>query len=211
MFEFRSQQRMPATILSREEELHWIALRLIPGQGTRTSAKLIERFRSAQTIFRASRRELEGAGVSGAIALSIASGCSFEDAAAQQEMAASGAEVVTIHDPRYPQALRDIFDPPTDSLVCPRMRRAAANALSGGGGHPRPTSYGVAVAEPMAGDLAHAGLTGCQRDGSRYRQGSTQRHAGCWRRHNRGARLRRGRDLSLRKPGNWPRRSPPGG
>jgi hypothetical protein len=38
---------MPAAILSREEELHWIALTLVPGLGTRTSAKLIERFRSA--------------------------------------------------------------------------------------------------------------------------------------------------------------------
>ena len=57
--------------LSQEEELHWLALKLIPGLGTRTAGKLIEKFRTPQAIFRASRTELEKAGVSGAVAQSI--------------------------------------------------------------------------------------------------------------------------------------------
>ncbi len=75
---------MVSSVLSREEELHWLALKLVPGLGTRTSGKLLDRFRTPQAIFRASRTELEAAGVSGAVAQSIASGCTFEDAAAQQ-------------------------------------------------------------------------------------------------------------------------------
>ena len=76
---------MAAPALSREEELHWLALKLIPGLGTRNSGKLLSRFRTPQAVFRASRTELEMAGASGAVAQSIASGCTFEDAAAQHE------------------------------------------------------------------------------------------------------------------------------
>src|SRR3954447_10273498 len=104
---------MQSPVLSREEELNWLALKLVPGLGSRTSGKLLDRFRTPQAIFRASRTELEAAGVSGAVAQSLASGCTFEDAAAQHEkMAKCDAQVVTIGDPRYPQALREIFDPP---------------------------------------------------------------------------------------------------
>src|SRR5215831_20927126 len=64
---------MQSPVLSQEEELYWLALRLVPGLGPRTSGKLLERFRTPQAIFRSSRSELEGAGVSGATAQSIAS------------------------------------------------------------------------------------------------------------------------------------------
>jgi len=150
---------MPTPTLSREEELHWIALRLIPGLGTRTSSRLIERFRTATAVFRASRTELEGAGASGAVAQSIASGCTFEDAAAQQEkMLQAGAELVAISDPRFPAPLREIFDPPVLLFARGRVELLQTLAL-GVVGTRRPTPYGLAVAERMAGDLAHAGLT----------------------------------------------------
>jgi len=150
---------MLSPVLSREEELHWLALKLIPGLGTRTSGKLLDRFRTPQAIFRSSRSELEAAGLSGAVAQSIASGCTFEDAAAQQEkMAEAGAEAVTIVDPRYPQPLREIFDPP--ALLFVRGRVELLQSLSlGVVGTRRPTPYGLAVAERLSADLAHAGLT----------------------------------------------------
>ena len=150
---------MPSPLLSREEELYWLALKLVPGLGTRTSGKLLDRFRTPQAIFRASRTELEGAGVNGAVAQSIASGCTFEDAATQHEMMAKcGAVVVTIGDSRYPQLLREIFDPPI--LMFARGRVELLHTISlGVVGTRRPTPYGLAVAERMAGDLAHAGLT----------------------------------------------------
>jgi DNA processing protein len=146
-------------LLSREEELHWLALKLVPGLGARTSNKLLERFRTPVAIFRASRTELEMAGVSGAVAQSIASGCTFEDAVAQQEkMAEAGAELVTIGDPRYPQPLREIFDPPV--ILFARGRVDLLRSLSlGVVGTRRPTPYGIAVAERLSADLAHASLT----------------------------------------------------
>ncbi len=150
---------MVSSVLSREEELYWLALKLIPGLGTRTSGKLLDRFRTPQAIFRAARTELEGAGLSGTVAQSIASGCSFEDAAAQQQkMLDAGAEVVTLGDPRYPQPLREIFDPPLLLFVRGRVELLQSLTL-GVVGTRRPTPYGLAVAERLAGDLAHAGLT----------------------------------------------------
>jgi DNA processing protein len=150
---------MELPVLSREEELYWLALRLAPGLGARTSGKLLERFRTPQAIFRASRTELEAAGVSGSVAQSIASGITFEDAVAQQEkMAETGTAVVTLNDPRYPQRLREIFDPPIVLFARGRVELLQAISL-GVVGTRRPTPYGLAVAERLSGDLAHAGLT----------------------------------------------------
>jgi DNA processing protein len=149
---------MQAPVLSREEELHWLALKLIPGLGTRTAGKLLDRFRTPQAIFRASPTELEGAGVSGAVAQSIASGCTFEDAVAQQEkMTEAGAFLITIGDPRYPRPLREIFDPPIILYARGRVELTQALMLAVVGTR-RPTPYGLNVAERLSGDLSHAGL-----------------------------------------------------
>jgi DNA processing protein len=150
---------LQAPIVSRDEELHWLALKLIPGLGARTSNKLLDRFRTPQAIFRASRTELESVGVSGAVAQSIASGCTFEDAVVQQEkMVEGGVELVTIGGPTYPQLLREIFDPPVVLFARGRVELLKSLAV-GVVGTRRPTPYGLAVAERLAADLAHAGLT----------------------------------------------------
>src|SRR5262249_40935827 len=108
-----SERLMEAPVLSREEEIYWLALRLVPGLRSRTCGNLRDRFGTPQAILRASRTELEGAGGSGRLAQSIARGCAFDEAATQQErMAKSGAVAVPIIDSRYPRSLRDIFDPP---------------------------------------------------------------------------------------------------
>jgi len=146
-------------VLSQDEELHWLALKLVPGLGTRTSGKLLERFRTPQAVFRASRTELEAAGVNGSVAQSIASGCTFEDAAAQhQKMLDSGAVLVTIGDARYPQPLREIYDPPIVLFARGRLDLLELLMLAVVGTR-RPTPYGLAVAERLSADLAHAGLT----------------------------------------------------
>ncbi len=150
---------MSPPVPSPEEELYWLALRLIPGLGARTSGKLLHRFRTPQAIFRASRTELEGAGVSGSVAQSIVSGCAFEDAAAQREkMALAGAVLITLGDARYPRALREIFDPPI--LLFARGRVDLLDSIClGVVGTRRPTPYGLAVAERLSADLSHAGMT----------------------------------------------------
>jgi DNA processing protein len=149
---------MTAPVISREEELHWLALILISGLGTRSAGKLIARFRSPQAIFRPSRTELEGAGVSGAVAQSIASGCSFEDAVVQQaKMMETGTVAITLNDPCYPAILREIYDPPVVLFARGRVE-LLQGTLFGVVGTRRPTPYGLAATERLAGDLARAGL-----------------------------------------------------
>jgi DNA processing protein len=145
--------------LSRDEELYWLALTLIPGLGARTAGKLLDRFHTPSAIFRASRTELEAAGVSGAVAQSIASGCTFEDAAAQHEkMAEAGVFGICINGPQYPRLLREIFDPPIFLYARGRVELLQSIML-GVVGTRRATPYGLAVSERLSADLSHAGIT----------------------------------------------------
>lgn len=149
---------MPAPALTKDEELHWLALRLIPGLGTLGANKLLARFRTPQAIFRASPSELEASGLPGSLAQSIASGCTFDDAIDQQQkMLESGAVLVTISDPAYPARLKEIFDPPIALFARGRCELLAA-LLLGVVGTRRPTNYGTAATTRLAADLAQAGL-----------------------------------------------------
>jgi DNA processing protein len=145
--------------LSSEESIHWLALRMAAGVGTRKAGQLVEIFRSPVAIFRASADELQAAGLSPAAAQSIASGCAFEEAAMQHEKVHQmGVELVPITDPRYPPRLRDIFDPPP--LLYARGRvELLQHLMLGMVGTRRPTAYGTQVATRLAKDLSEAGLT----------------------------------------------------
>jgi DNA processing protein len=145
--------------LSKEDELHWLALRLVPGLGTRKAGQMLQQFRTPRAIFQASRTELEGAGLPGSIAQSIASGCTFEDAVDQQEkMLACGAALVPINDPRFPALLKEIFDPPIALFARGRVELLGSIGL-GVVGTRAPSHYGIAATERLSADLAQAGLT----------------------------------------------------
>jgi DNA processing protein len=147
-----------STQLTDEEALTWLALRLVPGLGTRRIGQLIERFRTPKAIFRADVAELEAAGLSAAVARSIATGASFEDAATQHhKLSESGATLVTLGDARYPDALRGIFDPPPVLFARGRVDLLASVSV-GVVGTRHPTPYGTAAAERLSGDLARAGI-----------------------------------------------------
>ena len=149
---------MPTAVLTQEETLHWLALRMAPGLGTITALRLLEKFKSPPGVFRCSATELEAAGVSPAQARNLASGCSFEEAVDQYErMQRSGAELITIQDPRYPQLLREIFDPPILLFTLGRTELLSLPAIAIVGTR-RATPYGLAAAERLGGDLARAGL-----------------------------------------------------
>jgi DNA processing protein len=146
-------------MLTDDDIMHWLALRLVSGLGMRKSVQLIEAMRSPQAIFRASKSELEGRGVSAAVAQSIASGCSFEDAVFQHErMKEIGAQLIPYTSPAYPDRLREIYDPPLVLFARGRIELLETLFLAIVGTR-RPTTYGKVAAEKLAGDLASAGLT----------------------------------------------------
>ncbi len=149
---------MMATLDSTEEELYWLALKMTPGLGTRRAGQLMETFRSPEAVFRASRSELEAAGLPGSVAQSIASGCTFEEALEQQgKMRASGAQLITIDHAAYPPLLREIYDPPVVLYTRGNVELLQRHLLAVVGTR-RPTPYGMAATERLSADLASAGL-----------------------------------------------------
>jgi DNA processing protein len=145
--------------LSSEEELHWLALKMMPGLGSRKAVQLLQQFRSPQAIFRATTAELESHGLAGSLAQSIASGCSFDDAIDQQgRLRALGVSLLTYHDPHYPLRLKEIYDPPPVLFARGRLE-LLQSVMLGVVGTRRPTAYGILAAERLASDLASAHLT----------------------------------------------------
>ena len=154
-----AQAACPDVLLTEDDQLHWLALRMAPGLGTRKAGQLVGIFRTPQAIFRASRSELEAAGLSAGVAQSIASGCSFEDAVTQrQKMLETGAALVPLTDPRYSPRLREIFDPPPILFARGRLELLQTLILAIVGTR-RPTHYGTTAAARLAQDLSSAGLT----------------------------------------------------
>lgn len=150
---------MSAAVLTQEDTLHWLALRMLPGLGTLGTLRLLEKLKSPHAIFRASASELEAAGLSPSQARNAASGCSFEDAVDQQQkLLSAGAQLISIHDARYPQRLRQIFDPPLLLFALGRTELMPSHSIAVVGTR-RPTPYGVAATERLSADLAKAGLT----------------------------------------------------
>jgi DNA processing protein len=146
-------------MLSQEDELHWLALRMVPGLGTRKSGQLITQFKTPRAIFRASKSELEAAGLPPGIAQSISSGCAFDDAVEQQQkVVETGTRVIAMTDPEYPPALQQIFDPPPILFIRGRVE-LLGSLMIGVVGTRRPTAYGTAVSTRLSTDLSQAGLT----------------------------------------------------
>ena len=150
---------MVTAATGREAQLFWLALHLVPGLGARNALKLIRKFGSPERVFHASLTELRECGLREAIAESIHSGTSFEDADAERnKVEQCGAEIISIHDARYPERLKEIFDPPI--LLYARGR---PECLSGENlaivGSRRPTPYGMAVGRKLSRELTQVGMT----------------------------------------------------
>jgi DNA processing protein len=149
---------MATATLTQDEELHWLALKMVPGLGAIGTLRILERLHKPEAIFRASASELEAAGLNASLARSIASGVTFEDAVEQQQrMMDAGARLISYNDPLYPPSLREIFDPPTILFVKGRVELLQRYCLAVVGTR-RPTPYGLAATERLSADLAKAGL-----------------------------------------------------
>jgi DNA processing protein len=143
----------------REEQLCWLALHLTPGLGARKACQILDAFGTPQAVFRASVSELEGAGLPRPVAQSIASGCTFEDAAsAQQRVMGLGVHLTPVTGSRYPRRLRSIYDPPPLLFARGRLELLETVMISVVGTR-RPSTYGMAAADRLSRDMAAMGLT----------------------------------------------------
>lgn len=145
--------------LTDDRILHWLALLMTPGLGTRRAMDLLERYGSPEQILRLDARELEGAGVAPAVASSMAAGCAYAPAMEVAERGKRmGVEVIPWSDPRYPARLREIYDPPLLLFALGRVELLQTVMVAVVGSR-QPTTYGQAVAERLGRDLAGAGVT----------------------------------------------------
>ena len=69
-----------------------------------------------------------------------------------------GAQLVTIQDHRYPQRLREIFDPPIFLFALGKTELLSSYSIAIVGTR-RPTPYGIASCERLTADLSRAGLS----------------------------------------------------
>lgn len=142
-----------------EEDLHWLALRLLPGLGTRVALRLVEALGSAVDIFRASATELEALGVSSHVVRNIAAGTVYEEAIREAERARQlGISFLTFRSSDYPPLLKEIFDPPLLLYAQGNIDLLKSPGLAIVGTR-KPTAYGKAITGRLASDLAGRGLT----------------------------------------------------
>lgn len=135
-----------------------MGLLLTPGLGLRGLHRLLDLYTAPEAIYRASLTELEACQIPTAAAQSLHDGRSLELGVAEAERARlEGIDIVTLGQRRYPQRLREIYDPPAVLYV--RGDVAALDRFSVAVvGTRQPTLYGRLMAEKMGRELAHYGL-----------------------------------------------------
>jgi DNA processing protein len=143
-----------------EETFHWLALSLISGVGCILFKRLLDRFKTPEAVFRASKADLlsvEGLGEK--VAGEIQRG-PFEKIVERELYLIEkvGATIVTFQDENYPRRLKDIYDPPPLLYVRGTLKADDELAVSIVGSR-KTTSYGRWITEKIAWDLVHHGIT----------------------------------------------------
>jgi DNA processing protein len=145
---------------SDSSPLDWIALTFVAGIGSRTAATLIAHFGSPAGCFEASHQMLESAGLRRETIEALKDGDVREQAAEQlRRLEATGGEVITLTDARYPSLLRETFDPPIVLYGKGDIARALAQPAIAVVGSRHCSTYGRNVAEMLARELAERGIT----------------------------------------------------
>lgn len=148
---------LPSTFLLMRE---WIALNMTPGVGPRAVSKLLERFGSAESVFAATRAELEQLRLRPEAIESIMARDLFERASLEVERVRSmGADILLLDDGVYPQLLREIFDPPITLYVKGEWSTCLDEPCVAIVGSRRSSTYGQNAAMMLARDLAARGVT----------------------------------------------------
>src|SRR2546421_5741097 len=138
----------------------WIALNMTPGIGPRAAAKLLESFGSAETVFGATRAELEALRLRPEAVESIRAREFFEKAEIEDERVRSmGVVVLLLDDGVYPALLREIFDPPITLYVKGAWSECLEQPCVAMVGSRRCSTYGQNAATMLARDLAQKGVT----------------------------------------------------
>lgn len=133
---------------------------MTPGVGPRAATKLLERFGSAESVFAATRAELEHLRLKPEAVDSIMARDLFERASTEVErVRAMGADILLLDDGVYPALLREIFDPPITLYVKGEWAVCLEQPCVAVVGSRRSSTYGQNAAVMLARELAGRGVT----------------------------------------------------
>jgi DNA processing protein len=140
------------------EEFSWIGLKAVPGIGSVTFRRLLERFDTPEAALAASPKDLAGVRGVTPIVIEAIQGGSWRRFAEEEcgRLLASGARLITFTSADYPKSLFEIPDPPPflyvrGSLCSSEMSVAIV-------GSRRATSYGLMTTGRLAEALAGYGV-----------------------------------------------------
>jgi DNA processing protein len=141
-----------------EDSKYWVALNLVVCENLKLAALIRRRFSDAKEVFQATPSGLISAGLDRRSAKALSSPGLLDRACREIEWHKKrGYNVLTIQDERYPDNLREIFDPPLVLYYAGNIEILKAPAVSIVGAR-KSSPYGRAVAERLAHDLALRGL-----------------------------------------------------
>lgn len=142
-----------------EDRYYLIGLRHIPGVGAKTVNLLLEHFRTAQSAWHATYRQLKSINELGDrfVERFVAARDAVNLEAVLDNLVRKNIQTVTILDREYPASLRLIYDPPPVLFYQGRWHDRDDRALAVVGAR-RATVYGKKVAEKFGRELAQAGF-----------------------------------------------------
>ncbi len=143
--------------MADDRTLEWLAFHLAFLSARGAGRRALERFGNVGGVVRARPSDLEGLGLSQDVLRAVAGGEALARAGREVEKVRRKAyTLLTLADPGYPRHLREIFDPPP-VLYCAGRADVLEDPAVAVVGSRRPTLYGQALAEKLAGDLASRG------------------------------------------------------
>ena len=138
----------------------WIALNMTPGVGPRVTARLLEHFGSAESVFDAPRRELALLRLPPEAIESIANRELHERAEQEIERVRKlGGDILVLDDGVYPTLLRETYDPPVTLYVKGAWAECLEQPCVAIVGSRRCSTYGQNAALMFARELAQRGVT----------------------------------------------------
>ena len=139
-------------------QIDWIAFNRVFSEDLKSAEKIHKHFSSIQKARKASPREIIALRVDPQKAKEFTSQKNLDLAAKDIERCKrKGYTFLTLEDQDYPEVLRETFDPPFVLYIAGRVEVLKEPSVSIVGAR-KPTTYGRAVADRLARDLAACGL-----------------------------------------------------
>ncbi|MBU0485729.1 MAG: DNA-processing protein DprA [Proteobacteria bacterium] len=157
----QSKNLYPQKTAEKHDNLDaWLTLYLTPGLGSAGCRKLVDFFGTPQQVLKTSRDQLLRVPGIRKNVVPLINGPEARNAAEQELIKAqkAGISILTIDDQNYPDLLRNIHDPPVLLYVKGDLNNLSRPCL-GIVGSRAASTYGLEVAEKLAGQLAQRGLT----------------------------------------------------